>query len=80
LRAEPELALGHYRRAIELANGTLDMRQDDAAVRDLLAVVQGRLDFRAGGGRPGDGPRACASAKGREGSFELVCRSLNATA
>jgi tetratricopeptide (TPR) repeat protein len=59
LRAESEPALTHYRRAIELATRMLDMHRDDAAVRDLLAFVQRRVDLLAGGGRPGDGLSAC---------------------
>jgi tetratricopeptide (TPR) repeat protein len=62
LRAEPERALTHYRRVIELATRMIDMHRDEAAVRDLLLVVQRRVDLLAGGGRSDESLRACPSA------------------
>jgi tetratricopeptide (TPR) repeat protein len=64
LREEPEHALVHYRRAIELGTRMLDMHRDDAAVTDLLVVIQRRVDLLAGGGRSDDSLRACPSAQG----------------
>jgi len=51
LRAEPERALDHYQRAMKLATRMLDIHRDDVAVRDLLALVQRRVDLLGGGGR-----------------------------
>ena len=65
LRAEPDRALAHYRRVIELAAGMLDMHRDDAAVKDLLAVVQRRVDLVSGNIRSDDNLRACASTQAR---------------
>ena len=64
LHAEPEPALIHYRRAIELATRMLDMSRDDAVVRSLIAAVQGRIDLMASDNRSNAGVRACSNAPG----------------
>jgi hypothetical protein len=64
LSEQPEDALAHYRRTMELGTRMLDMHRDDAAVRDLLAVVQRRVDLLVSGGRSNDELLACPNAKG----------------
>jgi tetratricopeptide (TPR) repeat protein len=53
LRAELELTLAHYRRALELAMRMRAIRGDDPMVGDLLRTVQERIDL-SGVGDPSD--------------------------
>jgi len=63
LQGEMEGAFAHYRQSAELGKRMLERNPEYSAARDVLTVVQKKIDVPTTDAGPGDGLRACANAK-----------------